>query len=102
HPNCTPERIAKDLISSGFNFISAINITKKTKVNDKQKADPLPLFMLTFDHSEDIKKIFSITHIVKTKVKIEALRKQKDQLIQCKRCQRFEHTKSFCKRESFC
>lgn len=58
--------------------------------------------MLTFDHSEDIKKVFSITHILKVKVKIEAIRKNKDQIPQCQRCQRFEHTKSFCRREARC
>lgn len=102
HPTCKPENIVDDLKAQGFNALSAINLTKKKKVKDTQIKDPLPLFMLTFDHSEDIKKIFSITHIVKTKVKIEAIRKRREQIPQCKRCQRFEHTQSFCKREARC
>ena len=102
HPTCKPEIILNDLKALGFNVLSVVNITKKKKVNDKQITDSLPLFTLTFDHSEDIKKVFSITHIVNTRVKIEAIKKQKDQIPQCKRCQRYEHTQSFCKREARC
>lgn len=102
HPTCNPEYISEDLKLAGFNVISVVNLTKKKKVNDKQIVEPLPLFMLTFDNSEDTKKVFSIKHIVNTKVKIEALRKSRDQVPQCKRCQRFEHTQAFCKREPRC
>lgn len=102
HPTCRPELILDDLKHEGFKVLSVVNLTKKKKVNDKQIVEHLPLFMLTFDHSEDIKKIFSITHIVNTKVKIEAIKKQRNQIPQCKRCQRFEHTKAFCKREARC
>ena len=58
--------------------------------------------MISFDHNENIQKIFAITHIKSTKVKIEAMRKPKERLIQCKKCQRFGHTKSFCNREAKC
>lgn len=102
HPTCNPEKISDNLKELGFNILSVVNLTKKKKVNDTQITDPLPLFMLTFDHSEDIKKVFSITHIVNTRVKIEAIKKQKEQIPQCRRCQRFEHTQSFCKREARC
>lgn len=102
HPTCNTNFILDDLKQLGFNVLSVVNLTKKKKLNDKEIIDPLPLFMLTFDHSEDIKKVFSITHIVKTKVRIEAIRKQKEQIPQCKRCQRFEHTQSFCNREPRC
>lgn len=102
HPSCKPESLEEDLKEQGFKVLNVINLMKKKKVNDTQIKDPLPLFMLTFDHSEDIKKIFSITHIVRTKVKIEAIKKRKEQIPQCKRCQRFEHTHSYCKREARC
>lgn len=102
HPTCKPEIIIEDLKQSGFNILGVVNLTKKKKENDKQTVEQLPLFMLTFDHSEDIKKIFSISHIVSIKVKIEAIRKPRNQIPQCKRCQRFEHTQAFCKREARC
>ncbi|KMQ83939.1 nucleic-acid-binding protein from transposon x-element, partial [Lasius niger] len=102
HPNCNVERIQHDLNEQGFNILSVVNIIKKKKENDKVVIDQLPIYMLNFDHSEDIDKIFSITHILNTKVKIEALKKQGEFVPQCKRCQRFEHTQAFCNREPRC
>lgn len=102
HPTCKPENILEDLKALGFKALSVVNLKKKKKENEKQITISLPLFMLIFDHSEDITKVFSITHIVKTKVKIEAIRKQKERIPQCKRCQRFGHTKAFCNREVKC
>lgn len=102
HSSCKTELISDDLKELGFNILSVVNVTKKKKINDKVVIEPLPLFMLSFDHSEDIKKLFSITHILNHKVKIEAIRKQKEQIPQCRRCQRFEHTQSYCKREPRC
>jgi hypothetical protein len=102
HPTCNTEYIVDDLKQQGLKILSAVNLTKKKKINDKQVIEPLPLFMLTFDHNEDVKKVFSIVHIVHTKVKIEAMRKQTEQIAQCKRCQRYGHTQSFCNREARC
>lgn len=102
HPSCKPELILDDLKQKGFSVLSVVNLTMKKKVNEKQIVEKLPLFMLTFDHSEDIQKIFSIAYIVNTKVKIEAIKKPRNQVPQCKRCQRFEHTKAFCQREARC
>ena len=102
HPNCDIELMQEDLEDQGFNVISVFNLTRKKNLKDKQVVEKLPLFMISFDHTEDIQKIFSITHIVSSKVKIEAMRKQKERLIQCKRCQSFGHTYSYCKRVAKC
>lgn len=102
HPTCKPELIQEDLKLEGFNVLSVVNLTRKKRVEDKQTVVNLPLFMLTFDYKEDTKKIFAITHILNTKVKIEAIRKPRNQIPQCKRCQRFEHTQAFCKRDARC
>lgn len=102
HPNCDIELMQEDLEDQGFNVINVFNLTRKKNLKDKQVVEKLPLFMISFDHTEDIQKIFSITHIVNSKVKIEAMRKQKERLIQCKRCQSFGHTYSYCKRVAKC
>lgn len=102
HPSCEPKYIQDDLKASGYQILCVTNIKMKKKENDNKILDSSPIFMLTFDHSEDIKKIFSIKHIVHTKVKIEAKRKQPYKIPQCKRCQRFEHTHAYCKREPRC
>lgn len=98
HPTCDPNEIVLELKTSGFMIENAVNLTKKVD----NKIISLPLFMLTFDNKEDVSKIFKITNINHTKVKIEALRKRKDYIPQCKRCQRFGHTKKFCYREANC
>jgi hypothetical protein len=102
HPTCDPKYIVEDLEQSGFNILSAVNLKKKLKIDNKQIVKSLPLFMLSFDHSEDIKKIFSIAHIVSTKVTIEAIRTERENIPQCKRCQLFGHTKAFCNRKPRC
>lgn len=101
HPSCNTKEIKEDLIAQGFKILDVTNKIKKTKVDDKILTTPLPLFILTFDNKEDIKKIFEIQYICHLKVKIEALRS--GQLIpQCKRCQRFGHTQKFCQRAVKC
>lgn len=92
HYSCKPERIIEDLRNMGFEIIEAVNMLK---TKDKT---PLSLFMLTFQNSENIKKIYEIKEILGMKVDIETLRKSK-LIPQCKKCQAFGHTQRFCNRE---
>lgn len=57
--------------------------------------------MLSFDHTEEIKKIYQIEYLQHMRVKIEALRNSKS-IPQCKRCQSFGHTQKFCQRQAKC
>lgn len=97
HHSCTPEEIKDELKNRGLKIIDVVNMIKKTK----EARIPLPLFLLTFENSEDIKKIYEIKYICYMKVKIEAV-KSNNQIPQCKRCQRHGHTKKFCQREPQC
>lgn len=97
HHSCTPEEIKDELKNKGFKIMDVVNMIKKTK----EARIPLPLFLLTFENSEDIKKIYEIKYICYMKVKIEAV-KSNNQIPQCKRCQRYGHTKKFCQREPQC
>lgn len=63
---------------------------------------PLPLHMLAFDKSKDIKEIYAINFIALLKVKIEPIRKKTTLVSQCKNYQAFGHTKSFCNKEARC
>lgn len=61
--------------------------------------------MLTFYHTEDIKKVFEIEWTCHTKVVNNTLISQwrHDTLIpQCKRCQRYGHTYNFSQRQPAC
>lgn len=97
HHSCTPEEITDELTNNGFKIINVVNMIKKTK----DARIPLSLFLLTFDNSEDIKKIYEIKYICYMRVKIEAV-KSNNLIPQCKRCQRYGHTKKFCQREPQC
>lgn len=95
HKTCKPEQIVQELNHRGYKIINAVNILKwKTK-------EPLPVFMLTFDNSENINKIYEITHIRGMKVDIVPLRKSK-LLPQCKNCQAWGHTRKYCFKSPRC
>lgn len=65
--------IKDDLQRKDFIIIEAVNKIKNTVENGKVKVTPLPLFMLTFDNSEDIKRNYEIRHICSLAVRIRSL-----------------------------
>jgi hypothetical protein len=91
---CKPEQIVQELRQKGYHILEAVNILKwKTK-------EPLPIFMLT-DRTENIPKIYEISNIRGMRVEVTPYRKT-GLLPQCKNCQRWGHTKSYCHKESRC
>lgn len=60
------------------------------------------LFMLAFDNSESIDKIYGIKNIAYQVVQIKALRKNTTRMVQCKNCQRFNHARSSCYKRTRC
>jgi PAX-interacting protein 1 len=83
------------LRQKGYHILEAVNILKwKTK-------EPLPIFMLTFDRTENIQKIYEISNIRGMRVEVTPYRKT-GLLPQCKNCQSWGHTKSYCHKESRC
>lgn len=95
-PSCLPESIIKDLRDNqGFKIIEAVNIL------DRKTKERLPTFMLTFNHDEDISKIYEIKNILGVKVQIEP-KKSSKQVPQCKKCQRYGHTQKYCQRDPKC
>lgn len=95
HHTCETSDIINDLKSQGYNIISATN---KFKYRTK---DPLDMFILSFDSSETINRIYEINKILNTIVNIEPIRLPKD-IAQCKNCQSFNHTKNYCSKQTRC
>lgn len=95
HQTCKPQSIIRYLQEQGFKVIEVIN-----KIGFKTKK-PLNMFMVTFENCEDINKIYKITHVLGTKVDIEAL-KSSNLIPQCKNCQSYGHTKKYCARHARC
>jgi hypothetical protein len=54
HPSCDPMGIIADAINK------SLKITMATPILSNKDKYPLAMFMLTFEHGEDIKKIFEI------------------------------------------
>lgn len=95
HHSCDAKDIVEWLQNKNFKAIDAVNKLKwKTK-------EPTDMFMLTFEASEDVKKIYEIQHIMGSKVIIEPIRRPKV-IPQCKKCQAYGHTQRFCAKEPRC
>jgi hypothetical protein len=61
---------------------------------------PLAMFMLTFEHGEDIKKIFEMETIQGKRVKIENMRSKL--IPQCRHCQGYGHAQKYCNLQPKC
>lgn len=88
HPTCDPTGIIADVANKGLKILDATNILSK------QDKFPLDMFMLNFEHDENIKKVFEIKEIRGARVQIENVRKTK-LIPQCKKDQSFEHTHKY-------
>lgn len=101
HPTCDTEEIKAELEQKGFKILSVENKLKRIKEDNQYKYIKLPLFMLTFDRTEDIKKIHGIQYLAKMKITTEMYKTGK-LIPQCKKCQSYGHTQKFCQRNPVC
>ena len=79
----------------GFEVRNIINI--KNRITK----EPLPLFFVDLEPSEDNKHIYNIRYMLNTKIKIEPPKTIK-QILQCTRCQSFNYKKQYCNRPYKC
>ena len=56
---------------------------------------PLPLWFVDLEPKDNNKAIYDLRYLQQTKVLVEAPKPRRE-LIQCKRCQRFGHTRTYC------
>lgn len=99
HKDTNPADIAADLAAQGFKIEKnqpAVNIK-----NSRSK-QALNLFMLSFQHEQDPKAVYGIKFIERQVVKIEEIRNKRRNIVQCKKCQDFNHTQAFCHRKAAC
>lgn len=108
-PDTKEETIVEELKNRGFNILSAHNILKTNVTqdpNDENKRiktrSKLRLFMLTFEQNAPINDIYAIKNIAYQTVKIEALRKSSNRIVQCKNCQGYNHVRIGCHRTPRC
>lgn len=107
HPSCAKEDVIGDLRDRGYNILDAVNLLKKERKRPDRGEEAimkrkLPLFVLSFDKTESQEKIYNIRTIMSMVVKIEPLRVNTKTIPQCKRCQEFNHTQAYCRKEPRC
>jgi hypothetical protein len=89
HPNTDVNDIKIALEELSFNVRSVVNVLQSgTRV-------PLPLFFVDLEPHKDNEKIFEIKSLLYTRIRVEEPRK-KTELLMCKRCLQFGHTRSYC------
>ncbi|XP_073968640.1 uncharacterized protein isoform X2 [Rhodnius prolixus] len=92
----TPTTIIKeDLERHNFKVRNITNVKHPTTKS------PLPLFFVDLDPQENNKEIFNLRTLVYTIVKIEEPHKTTE-ILQCKRCQQYGHTRSYCNHNPRC
>lgn len=75
-------------------------IIKVTRLYNKSK-EPMPLCFVEAGDNEDGRELINLTRLNHSIVKVEIKKKSKS-IPQCVRCQRFGHTKNYCKLDPRC
>jgi hypothetical protein len=95
HPATDPIEIKTALEELSFNVRSVVNVLQSgTRI-------PLPLFFVDLEPNLDNKKIFDIHSLLYTRIRVEEPKKKTD-IVQCKRCMQFGHTRSYCNHAARC
>lgn len=89
NPCTEPVEIQGALEQLSFKVRSVTNVLQSgTRI-------PLPLFFVDLEPQADNTKIFELNSLLHTRVKVEEPRKKRD-IVQCKRCLQFGHTRTYC------
>jgi Associated with zinc fingers. len=95
HHSVPTSEIKEELQQLGYKVRNVTNVLKRiTK-------DPLNLFFIDLEPSDDNKKIFDLQYFMHMKIAVEPPKKNKS-IPQCTRCQNYGHTKAYCTRPYAC
>ena len=96
HHSTDIEDIRQELLELGQKARNKLNAQHRiTK-------EPLSLFFVDLEPSENNKEVYKITALQNKTIQIEPPRAQKNNTVQCMRCQHYGHTKSYCNRPFSC
>lgn len=95
HYSTKIEDIKADLIYKGH------LVRHITNVKSRFTKQPLPMFYVDVDPSNNNKKVYEIREINQCIVQIEPPKSTND-IIQCHRCQEFGHSKTYCRKSFVC
>lgn len=89
HYSTPTELIKNELLKIGFSIRAVTNVISRHKL-------PLPLFFLDLEaKSTNIDSIYKLDRLLHSVISIEELRRHRN-TVQCTRCQKFNHTKTYC------
>lgn len=95
HHTTPPEVIKQELSDLGF---LPRNVTNVLHRNTKK---PLPLFFVDLEPQNNNKDVFKLKVLNYTRIRVEEPYKQFE-IVQCKRCQQYGHTKAYCRHPPYC
>ncbi|KAJ8707694.1 hypothetical protein PYW07_011371 [Mythimna separata] len=95
HASENTTEISKELLDIGHEVRQIVNIRHRAT------KEPLPIFYVDLEPKPNNKAIFDVKYLNNMKISFEAPYKKKE-IIQCKRCQRFGHSKNQCFRPYRC
>ena len=106
HPSTEKDTIAQELATLGHLVVRATNVVIQRRKDPNNKASDWvkiarPLFFVDLSPKPNNKDIYEVKYIAYQKVTIEAPHKKKE-VPQCKNCQSFGHTQSYCKHQPRC
>lgn len=89
HYSTPVEAIQEAIEDEGHKVRNIINVRQNvTKV-------PLSMFFVDLEPNPNNKTIYNVVYLLNAKIKFEPPNKKKE-IIQCKKCQQFGHTKTYC------
>lgn len=95
HQSCSTDDIIKAINDLGYSVRNVANI------RHHQTKDPLPLFFVDLEPAENNSTIYDLRSLLNQSIKVESPRPRKD-VIQCQRCQQFNHTRTYCTQPPIC
>lgn len=97
HPSTPTDEIKAELQDLGFAIRQVVN----AKRNENGEVRQLPLFFVDLERNQNSEKIYELTRLYHTKISVESLHRKKD-IVQCTKCQKYGHTKSYCRHQPRC
>lgn len=99
HPETNKTDIVTALKEYGHEAKDVVNVIIKKKSESNKSSDkvavPLPLFFVALEPKENNKQIYEIQELLYQRVTVETPHKKKE-VPQCKTCQQFGHTRTYC------
>lgn len=96
HHSTNLEDIKSELTQLGHTVRNITNVLHRTT------KEPLNLFFVDLEPAQNNKDIYKITGLQNRVVQIEPPRTQRNNIIQCTRCQQYGHSKSYCNKPYIC